>query len=83
MGGVRPHYLSVSLPEYWRKSAELGFEYSSCLGFDEEIGFYRGIDLPFMPFDADNDTPLEIVEIPIAVMDCGLINDNYKNMEES
>jgi peptidoglycan/xylan/chitin deacetylase (PgdA/CDA1 family) len=83
VGGIRPHYLSASLPEYWRKAAELGFEYSSCLGFDEEIGFYRGIDLPLMPFDADNDTPLGIVEIPIAIMDCGLINDNYKNMEES
>jgi peptidoglycan/xylan/chitin deacetylase (PgdA/CDA1 family) len=83
VAGIRPHYLSVSLPEYWRKAAELGFEYSSCLGFDENIGFYRGIDLPFMPFDAGNDTALEIVEIPIAIMDCGLINGNYKNMEAS
>jgi hypothetical protein len=83
MAGIRPHYLSASLPEYWRKAAELGFEYSSCLGFDDNIGFYRGIDLPFMPFDAGNNTALEIVEIPIAIMDCGLINDNYKNMEES
>lgn len=74
--GIRPHYLSASLPEYWRKAAELGFRYSSCLGFDEDVGFYQGIDLPFKPYDAQNDTPLEIVEIPIGIMDCGLIKDS-------
>ena len=81
--GIRAHYLSARLPEYWRGAAELNFEYSSCLGFDEEVGFYNGIDLPFMPFDVEKDTPLDIVEIPIGIMDCGLINDDYKNINES
>jgi hypothetical protein len=81
--GIRPHYLSASLPGYWRSAAENGFEYSSCLGFDEDIGFYRGIDLPFVPFDGDNQTVLDIVEIPIAIMDCGLISEDADGHEES
>ncbi|UCE66078.1 MAG: hypothetical protein JSU85_14695 [Candidatus Zixiibacteriota bacterium] len=82
ISGIRPHYLSASLPEYWRAAAENGFEYSSCLGFDEEIGFYQGIDLPFMPFDKDNNAGLGIVEIPIAIMDCGLIENDPLNYAE-
>jgi peptidoglycan/xylan/chitin deacetylase (PgdA/CDA1 family) len=81
--GIRPHYLSAALPEYWRAAAGNGFAYSSCLGFDEEIGFHQGIDLPFIPFDAENNVSLDIVEIPIAVMDCGLIRDFSSNHAES
>ncbi len=73
--GIRPHYLSARFPEYWRKAAENGFEYSSALGFDDTIGFYAGIDLPILPYDRGNDCPLGIVEIPLAIMDCGLIGD--------
>jgi len=83
VSGIRPHYLSASLPDYWRAAAENGFEYSSCLGFDEAAGFYQGIDLPFMPFDAGSDIALDIVEIPIAIMDCGLIGDYSSNQIES
>jgi len=81
--GVRPHYLSASLPDYWLRAAGLGFDYSSCLGFDDDIGFYRGIDLPFIPFNAGNNTTPEIVEIPIGIMDCGLINEIRGSTEES
>lgn len=81
--GIRAHYLSARLPEYWRKAAESGFAYSSCLGFDEDVGFYQGIDLPFMPFDSEKDIPLNIVEIPIGIMDCGLINNDNKDIGES
>jgi len=81
--GIRAHYLSASMPEYWGRAAELNFAYSSCLGFDEEVGFYQGIDLPFMPFDGEKDTSLNIVEIPIGIMDCGLINSDYKDINES
>ncbi|UCC80324.1 MAG: polysaccharide deacetylase family protein [Candidatus Zixiibacteriota bacterium] len=80
--GIRPHYLSVSLPEYWRAAAESGLEYTSCLGFDDRIGFYRGIDVPFIPFDTNNDTSLNIVEIPLAIMDCGLIEHHGASYPE-
>lgn len=73
--GIRPHYLSARFPKYWRKAAENGLEYSSALGFDDTIGFYAGIDLPILPYDRENDCPLDIVEIPLTIMDCGLIGN--------
>lgn len=73
--GVRPHYLSASLPEYWRAAQDAGFGYSSVLGFDDNIGYYRGIDLPIIPFDVQRNRPFRIIEYPIAIMDCGLIGN--------
>ncbi len=80
--GLRPHYLSAHLPKYWRSAAGCGFSYSSCLGFDEAIGHFGGIDLPFVPFDREKDTAIDLVEIPIAIMDCGLIRDEAADSDE-
>jgi hypothetical protein len=73
VSGVRPHYLSAFYPDYWSAAAREGFAYSSGLGFDEAIGFVDGVDLPILPFDRAADRPIGIVEIPIAIMDCGLV----------
>lgn len=81
IAGLRPHYLSAHLPEYWRAAAESGFAYTSCLGFDNKIGYFEGIDLPFIPFDAENDSAVDIVEIPIAVMDCGLVGNDSADLD--
>ncbi len=77
--GIRPHYMSAFLPEFWRAIEKSGFSYSSCLGSDQSIGFFRGIDLPFVPFDRERDRALNIVEIPLAIMDCGLIGGTTAN----
>ena len=74
--GIRPHYLSAYLPEFWQAAYDSGFEYSSTLGIDDAIGFIRGIDLPYYPFNTATDSPLKILEIPIAIMDCGLIRNS-------
>ena len=73
--GLRPHYLSAFFPQYWSAAADSGFAYSSALGFDQDIGYYNGIDLPFYPFDSVSNSAIPLLEIPIAIMDCGLIGD--------
>jgi peptidoglycan/xylan/chitin deacetylase (PgdA/CDA1 family) len=80
--GLRPHYLSVFFPEYWKAAGQSGIAYSSALGFDDRIGFYDGIDLPFIPFDKTGDSSIDLVEIPIGIMDCGLIGDNPATSDE-
>jgi peptidoglycan/xylan/chitin deacetylase (PgdA/CDA1 family) len=77
--GLRPHYLSAFYPEYWKAASEAGFAYSSSLGFDDRLGYYCGLDLPFIPFDKKEDRAIDIVEIPIAIMDCGLIGRGKAN----
>jgi hypothetical protein len=81
-GGVRPHYLSAFLPEYWWAAAKAGFAYASTLGFDRDIGYLDGIDLPFYPFDSVKDEPIPLLEIPISVMDCGLIREQAADSEQ-
>jgi hypothetical protein len=80
--GLRPHYLSAHLPQYWRSAAESGFSYSSCLAFDDDIGHLDGIDLPFIPFDKEKDTAIDLVEIPLAIMDCALIRNEAAGSDE-
>jgi hypothetical protein len=82
LNGVRPHYLSAFYPEYWSAAAKTGLAYSSALGFDQDIGYLEGIDLPFYPFDAIRDEPIPLVEIPIAIMDCGLIREQAADSEQ-
>jgi peptidoglycan/xylan/chitin deacetylase (PgdA/CDA1 family) len=80
--GLRPHYLSALYPEYWQVASNVGFSYSSALGFDQDIGFWNGIDLPFYPFDQSNDKVIDLLEIPIAIMDCGLIGEQSAGSEK-
>jgi hypothetical protein len=82
LDGIRPHYLSAFYPEYWSAAAEAGFAYSSALGFDQDIGYLDGIDLPFYPFDSAKDEPIPLLEIPISVMDCGLIHEQVADSEQ-
>ena len=81
--GLRPHYLSAFYPEYWQAAAGAGFTYSSALGFDQDIGFWDGIDLPYYPFDQSNDKAIDLLEIPIAIMDCGLIGEQSAESEKA
>lgn len=80
--GLRPHYLSAHFPEFWRSAAESGFSYSSCMGFDDALGHLDGIDLPFVPFDGEKDTAIDLVEIPISIMDSGLIRNESAESDE-
>ena len=82
ISGLRPHYLSAFFPEYWNEALAAGFEYSSSLGFDDDIGFINGLDLPFLPYDNATGNPVHLLEIPIGIMDCGLIGINNANSQD-
>jgi hypothetical protein len=81
VAGIRPHYLSAFMPEFWQAAYDSGFEYSSSLGFDDAIGYIHGIDLPLYPFDTASNKPIPIIEIPISIMDCGLIGNSDASEE--
>jgi hypothetical protein len=73
--GVRFHNLrgGDALPDV----AAAGFDYDSTLGFAEEPGFAAGIARPFRPYDRARDRPLDLVEVPLAVMDTTLLSPRY------
>jgi peptidoglycan/xylan/chitin deacetylase (PgdA/CDA1 family) len=70
--GHRYHYLRVDPHRNLAPLARLGFEYDTTLGLPDVIGFRAGIARPFRPWDFEHEQPLDLVEIPLAVMDATL-----------
>ncbi len=69
--GIRPHYLDFELPSFWYNLERFG--YSSSVGSDTIPGFTSGMNFPFYGFDLGTAEPLDILEIPIGLMDCALL----------
>lgn len=67
--GNRTHFLSFSLPGSWHNLRQVGFEYDATFGYPDTIGFRNGMCYPHYPFDLRSREFLEIVELPLVVMD--------------
>ena len=76
LDGQRYHYLRVDPHRNLAPLERLGLAYDSSLGFSDAIGFRAGITQPFRPWDLERDRPLDLVEIPLAVMDA-TFEDRY------
>jgi len=67
--GFRNHYLKIEVPLTWHLLSEAGFAYDSTLGYAETIGFRNGMCHPFRPFDLNTNEYVDILEIPLGLMD--------------
>jgi peptidoglycan/xylan/chitin deacetylase (PgdA/CDA1 family) len=67
--GVRNHVYRFKIPETWKLLSEAGFEYDSTLGYYDMIGFRNGICHPFKPYDLNDNKIINIIEIPLCVVD--------------
>ena len=67
--GVRQHFLRLDFPETLRMHAHLGFEYDATLGYSDREGFRSGISFPFFPFDPDEARAMDLLELPLSLMD--------------
>jgi len=70
--GHRNHLLRFQVPHSWRAQESAGFSHDSTLGYHDREGFRGGNAFPFHPFDLENDRALQLLEIPLAIMDVGL-----------
>ena len=79
--GVRFHYLRhdthATLPEL----DALGFAYDSSQGYGDAIGLRAGFSFPYRPFRLAERRPLDLVELPMAVMDATLAERRYLGLE--
>jgi hypothetical protein len=75
--GHRYHYLRVDPTANLAALPGLGIRYDSSLGFADAPGFRAGIAQPFRPWDFASDGPLDLIEIPLAVMDVTLAEERY------
>lgn len=67
--GVRNHYLRFNISETWALLAKAGFKYDTTFGYPDMIGFRNGMCHPFKPYDLINDCEINILEIPLNIMD--------------
>ena len=83
LAGQRYHYLRVDPHRNLEPLARIGFTYDSSLGFPDAPGFRAGIAHPFRPWDALRERPLDLVEIPLALMDATLGEERYLGLSAS
>lgn len=76
--GYRNHFLRFSTPLTWRLLHQAGFRYDSTLGYADCVGFRNGMCHPFKPFDLEKGSLIDIVEIPLAVMDAALFYNHMR-----
>jgi peptidoglycan/xylan/chitin deacetylase (PgdA/CDA1 family) len=70
--GIRMHYLRFSVPDTWRLLADLGFKYDTTFGYSDMPGFRNGMAHPFRPYDMYLEKEINILEIPLVIMDGSL-----------
>lgn len=73
---IRFHYLRLRLPESLCLVEELGFNNDSSIAYSEYNGFRTGSCYSFKPFDVFNNREMEVLEIPLIMMDF-IYNKNY------
>lgn len=74
--GFRNHYLRFKTPETWELLADAGFGYDSTFGYSESVGFRNGMCHPFKPYNLNKEREINILEIPLTVMDVALFKSS-------
>lgn len=67
--GGRQHYLRFTVPDTWYLWEAAGFEYDSTLSYAGHEGFRAGTCHPFHPFDIGQNRSLNLLEVPLIVME--------------
>lgn len=79
----RQHYLRFKAPDTWLHWHKLGMRYDSTLGYADHEGFRCGTCHQFNVFDIEGDQELDLVEIPLIVMDETLRSYRDMNIDEA
>ena len=70
--GYRNHYLRFSVPKTWEYLEKAGFRYDTTIGYNQTVGFRNGMCHPYRPYDRTDGKYRDILEIPMAIMDCSV-----------
>jgi len=79
--GYRNHFLRFRVPDTWEYLSQAGFLYDTTLGYADCVGFRNGMCHPFRPYNLNTGREIDIVEIPLVVMDGTL--DGYMRLDAS
>jgi peptidoglycan/xylan/chitin deacetylase (PgdA/CDA1 family) len=73
--GYRNHFLHFKTPDTWELLSKAGFKYDTTFGYADCAGFRNGMCHPFKPFNLNTEREIDIIEIPLTIMDCTLLRD--------
>lgn len=68
--GYRNHYLRFEVPTTWEMLKKAGFKYDTTFGYADCVGFRNGMCHPFKPYNLNSNQFIDILEIPLTIMDC-------------
>jgi peptidoglycan/xylan/chitin deacetylase (PgdA/CDA1 family) len=74
INGVRNHVFRFKTPRTWKLLSQAGFLYDSTFGYYDMIGFRNGMCHPFLPYDFKEKKNIDILEIPVCVVDVTLFS---------
>jgi hypothetical protein len=80
--GFRNHYLRFKTPDSWKILSKAGFKYDTTFGYSDMVGFRNGMCHPFKPYDLNEEKEIDILEIPLVIMDVALF-DVASSFEEA
>ena len=80
--GYRNHYLRFKVPDTWELLAKAGFKYDTTFGYGDIVGFRNGMCHPFKPFNLNSAKEIDILEIPLIIMD-GALFGSVKSFKEA
>ncbi len=79
--GYRNHYLRFKVPLTWELLSNAGFKYDATFGYSDCVGFRNGMCHPFKPYNLNVNKEIDILEIPLTVMDTTLFDYMKLDME--
>jgi hypothetical protein len=78
--GIRYHYLRCLYHETLPLLEQARFSYDTSLAFAEHEGYRCGCSFPFRPYSLAEERPLDLIELPLAVMDGTLQEPHYRGL---
>jgi peptidoglycan/xylan/chitin deacetylase (PgdA/CDA1 family) len=80
--GYRNHRLHFKLPETWEYLSSAGFRYDSTFAYPDMVGFKNGMCHPYKPYNLNAGRFVDIIEIPLVVME-GSLSDYMQLGEDT
>ena len=73
--GYRNHYLRFKVQDTWELLSKAGFKYDATFGYSDCAGFRNGLCHPFRPYNLNTEKQIDILELPLIIMDRTLLKD--------
>jgi hypothetical protein len=81
--GYRNHYLRFKTPDTWELLSKAGFKYDTTFGYAEMSGFRNGMCHPFRPYNVQTGKEINILEIPLVLMDQTFLSYMNLNLKDA